>query len=319
MLSRVAESLYWIGRYMERAENVARLIDVNLQLRLDLPQGTSEQWKPLVATTGDLLRYLERSDFTTRESAIEFLTFDSTNPNSISCCLRAARENARAIRQTISSEMWEHLNATYLHLSNGDCRVRALESPHEFFSEIKMAGRLFEGLTDDTLSHGEGWHFCRTGRLQERADKTSRILDLKYHLESPSLSQRAGPIEDIEWSALLRSAGALELYRKRHGRFSRERIVDFLLLDREFPRSVQHCLSGAEESLHAITGTPMGTFRNSAEQLLGQLRSELAFALPQEIIADGLHEYLDFLQLKLNLIGDGVTVTFFVAEPAGIR
>ena len=312
MLSRAADSIYWLGRYMERAENVARFIDVNLHHVLDLPPGTPEQWKPLVAVTGDLYRFLERYETTTRETAIQFLTFDAGNPNSILSCLRAARENARSIREVISSDMWEHLNATFLQVSDDDVFERVRNTPYEFFSELKLAGRLFEGLTDDTMSHGEAWHFCRLGRLVERADKISRIVDFKHFLGG------GAPMEEIEWSLVLQSANALELYRKRHGRLLREKIVAFLVLDREFPRSVQFCLSGAEESLHAITGTPIGTFRILAEQRLGQLRSELAFARAEEILADGLHEFVDALQLNLNLASEAITEAFFVQQSVGV-
>jgi len=297
---------------MERAENAARFIDVNLHHVLDLPPGTPEQWKPLVAVTGDLYRFLERYETTTRETAIQFLTFDAGNPNSILSCLRAARENARSIREVISSDMWEHLNATFLQVSDDDVFERVRNTPYEFFSELKLAGRLFEGLTDDTMSHGEAWHFCRLGRLVERADKISRIVDFKHFLGG------GAPMEEIEWSLVLQSANALELYRKRHGRLLREKIVAFLVLDREFPRSVQFCLSGAEESLHAITGTPIGTFRILAEQRLGQLRSELAFARAEEILADGLHEFVDALQLNLNLASEAITEAFFVQQSVGV-
>ena len=312
MLSRAADSIYWIGRYMERAEQVARLIDINLHHVLDLPPGTPEQWKPLVAITGDLYRFLERYETTTRETAIQFLTFDPGNPNSILSCLRSARENARSIRDVISSDMWEHLNATFLQVSDDDAFERVRQSPYDFFSELKLAGRLFEGLTDDTMSHGEAWHFCRVGRLIERADKISRIVDFKHFLPG------GAPMEEIEWSVVLQSACALELYRKRHGRLLREKVVAFLLLDREFPRSVHFCLTGAEESLHAITGTPTGTFRILAEQRLGQLRSELAFARAEEILAEGLHEYVDTFQLKLNLASDAVSEAFFVQQSVGV-
>jgi len=261
---------------------------------------------------GDLYRFLERYETTSRETAIQFLTFDAGNPNSILSCLRSARENARAIREVISSDVWEHLNATFLQVSDDDAFERVRQAPYDFFSELKLAGRLFEGLTDDTMSHGEAWHFCRLGRLIERADKISRIVDFKHFLPG------GAPMEEIEWSLVLQSASALELYRKRHGRLSRERIVAFLLLDREFPRSVQFCLSGAEESLHAVTGTPTGTFRILAEQRLGQLRSELAYARAEEILAEGLHEYVDVLQLKLNLASDAVSEAFFVPQSVGV-
>ena len=312
MLSRAADSMYWIGRYMERAENIARLIDVNLHLMLDLPPGTPEQWKPLVSITGDLLRFLERGDQTARDPVIDFMTFDTGNPNSIVSCLRSARENARAVRDIIPSMMWEHLNGIYLEVSAAGAPDRVRESPYDFFTEIKLAGRLFEGLSDSTLSHGEGWHFCRLGRLIERGDKISRILDLKHFLGAGRNGTPA-PIEDLEWSSLLQSADALELYRKRHGLFVGARILEFLLLDREFPRSIHFCLTGAEESLHAITGTPIGMFKTPAEQRLGQMRSELAFARAEEILDAGLPEFLDTLQLRLNLAGDAITSEFFVS------
>ncbi|HEX7898462.1 MAG TPA: alpha-E domain-containing protein [Planctomycetota bacterium] len=309
MLARAADSMYWIGRYVERAENIARLIDVHLHLQLDLPPGAPESWKPLVGTTGDLLRFLERYDATTRETALDFLAFDEGNPNSILSCLRSARENARSTRDILSAAQWEHLNATFLEISDDGARARAADAPYDFFGEIRLAGRLFEGLSDDTMLHGEAWHFGRLGRFIERADKISRVLDLPHFIPG-------GAAEEAAWSAVLESAGALELYRKRHGRLKGASAVDFLFLDREFPRSAHFCLAAAEESLHALTGTPAGTFRHAAEQRLGQLRAELAFARGEEIVESGLHDVLDAFQLKLNLAGDAVGERFFVAEEA---
>jgi uncharacterized alpha-E superfamily protein len=317
MLSRVADSIYWMSRYIERAENVARFIDVNLHMMLDLPMGSAEQWAPLVITTGDDVPFTERYGTATQESVMQFLTFDRENPNSIISCLRAARENARSVREIISSEMWEQVNTFYLMVNAAASGGRALESPYDFFSEIKKASHLFEGLTNSTMAHGEGWHFCRLGRLLERADKTSRILDVKYFILLPSAADVGTPFDDIQWAAVLRSTSAFEMYRKRHHLLSPDRIVDFLLLDREFPRSVQYCLIKADESLHAISGTPIGTFRNPAEQHLGQLRAELAYAPVQEILAEGLHEFLDALQTKLNSVGDGIFATFFALRPIG--
>jgi uncharacterized alpha-E superfamily protein len=317
MLSRVADSLYWLSRYIERAENVARFIDVNLHMMLDLPVGATEQWAPLVITTGDDVPFAERYGTATRENVIQFLTFDRDNPNSIISCLRAARENARSVREIISSEMWEQVNTFYLMVNDRAAVDRVTEAPYEFFREIKMASHLFEGLTNATMSHGEGWHFCRLGRLLERADKTSRILDVKYFILLPSVADIGTPFDDIQWAAVLRSTSAFEMYRKRHQHLTPDRIVDFLLLDREFPRSIHYCLIKADESLHAISGTPVGTFRNPAEQYLGQLRAELAYAQVQDIISIGLHEFLDAFQTKLNVVGDSIFVTFFALQPIG--
>ncbi len=315
MLSRVADNLYWISRYIERAENVARFIDVNLHLMLDLPGGATEQWEPLVITTGDDAIFAERYGAASRENVVEFLTFDRANPNSILTCLRIARETARAVRQTISSEMWEQVNTFYLMVTSSTAREQVKEAPYQFFREVKLASHLFEGLTNATMSHGEGWHFCRLGRLIERADKTTRILDVKYFLLLPAVADVGTPIDDIQWAAVLRSASALEMYRKRHHHLTPDQVADFLLLDREFPRSIHYSLIKADESLHALSGTQVGTFCNTAEQRLGQLRSELTYTRVQDIIAAGLHEFLDALQTKLNGIGNTIFDTFFALHP----
>ncbi len=309
MLSRVAESIYWMSRYVERAENVARFIDVNLNMMLD-SSGGDQQWWPLVNTTGDHVDFEKRYGAATQESVIRFLTFDRENPNSMISCLRAARENARSVREIISSEMWLQLNQFYLKVNDAASNGR-MESPHDFYSEAKLASHLFTGITDATMTHGEAWHFCRLGRKLERADKTSRILDVKYFILLRSVADVGTPMDDTQWAAVLRSASAFEMYRKRQGRVSPKGIVQFLLLDPEFPRAIRFCLNAARESLHAISGTPFGSYRNSAEKLLGQLCSDLAYATVDDIVNNGLHEYLDDLQDRMNLVGNGIFETFF--------
>ena len=182
MLSRVADSIYWMGRYVERAENVARFVDVNLNLMLDAPTGVDQQWQPLVNITGDHEGFTKRYGEATQEKVIQFLTFDRENPNSILSCLRAARENARSVREIISSEMWLQLNQFYLMVNSAAVTTNGHETPHDFFTEVKLASHLFAGVTDSTMTHGEAWHFCQLGRKLERADKTSRILDVKYFI-----------------------------------------------------------------------------------------------------------------------------------------
>src|SRR6185436_12387622 len=309
MLSRVADSIYWMSRYVERAENVARFVDVNLNLMLDAPGGSDQQWQPLVNTTGDHADFEKRYGAATQENVIQFLTFDRDNPNSMISCLRAARENARSVREIISSEMWLQLNKFYLMVN--DAAARGLESPHDFYSDVKLSSHLFNGITEATMTHGEPWHFCRLGRMLERADKTSRILDVKYFILLRSVADVGSPLDDIQWAAVLRSASAFEMYRKRHGHISPKGIVQFLLLDPEFPRAIRFSLNAARESLHAISGTPLGTFRTKAEKLLGQLCSDLAYAHVDDILHAGLHEYLDHLQDNMNLVGLGIIETFF--------
>jgi len=315
MLSRVADSIYWMSRYIERAENVARFIAVNLNLSLDLAGAANEQWLPLVITTGDHEEFLRRYPTPTKQNVIQFLTFDRENPNSIMTSLRLARENARAVRESISSEMWEHINRFFLMMVEGGAQAAALETSYDFFDQIRFSGQQFMGVTDATMTHGEGWHFCRLGRSIERADKTSRILDVKYFILLPSPADVGTPYDDIQWSALLRSASALEMYRQRHGRIQPASVVQFLVLDREFPRAVLYCLTKANESLHAISGSAIGGFANPAEQKLGQLRAELAYASAEEIIQGGLHEFVDDLQQRLNSIGESVSNAFFAMRP----
>ncbi len=313
MLSRVADSIYWMSRNIERAENVARFVDVNLNLTLDLPGTSVHQWRPLVDITGDTEVFLKRYGEPTQRNVIQFLTFDTENANSILSCLRAARENARSVREIISSEMWQQVNESYLFVADAVGKTRYSRDPQELFAQVKMASQLFAGVTDATMTHNEGWHFCRLARKLERADKTSRILDVKYFLLLPDVHDIGTAVDDVQWAAVLRSASAFEMYRKRHGRIAPNRIVEFLLLDKEFPRAVHNCLNSARESEHAISGTPMGMFRNPAEQLLGALCSELAYAQVDAIIAAGLHEYLDQLQKGMNTVGFHIQHTFFGA------
>jgi uncharacterized alpha-E superfamily protein len=308
-----------MARYIERAENVARFIDVNLHMLLDLPMRGAEQWEPLVMTTGDWSQFLARYRKATGQNVIQFLTFDQDNPNSILSCLNVARDDARSMRETISSDMWEQLNQFFLMVNGVASDGGHLESPYAFFDAIKKGSQLFDGITMATLSHGEAWHFYLLGRLLERADKTSRLLDFKYFFLLPSAADIGTPVDDIQWAAVLRSASGFEMYRKRHAEIAPDRIVEFLLLDHQFPRSVQYCVTHTDSSVHAISGTPAGMFQNSAERRLGQLRGKLAYAQVDEIIGGGLHEYLDELQVEINLAGDAISATFFGTEITEIQ
>jgi uncharacterized alpha-E superfamily protein len=314
MLSRVADAIYWMNRYVERAENVARFIDVNLHLALDFPEGSS-QWEPLVATTGDSELFAKRYGEASRDNVLHFLTFDRESPNSIISSFALARENARSVREIISSEMWEQVNAAYLMVMEAARSQMALERSHDFYTQVKQASHLFVGSTYLTMSHTEAWHFGRLGRLLERADKTSRILDVKYFLLLPQPTDVGTTLDALHWGALLRSASAFEMYRKRHGGITPAKVVEFLMLDPKFPRSVRYCLSKAERSLHAITGAALGTWTNGAERELGRLNAELSYADTTEVLSRGLHEYIDGLQQRLNYVGSSVFDTFFAMKP----
>ena len=316
LLSRVADAVYWMARYIERAENVARYIGVNLNLQLDLPGDPAQQWQSLIDTSGDSEAYQKRYSVATQHDVIDFLTFDTENPNSIFSCLRSARENARSVRETISSEMWEQVNEMYLHMASQHLAPGAEWLP-EFFRQLRLSSHLFQGVTDGTMTHNEAWHFVRLGRKLERADKTSRILDVKYFMLLPSLSDVGTPYDDIHWSAVLKSVSGLEMYRKIYGRLTPRDIVDFLVMDRDFPRSIHYCIGRADASLRAITGTVPGTFHYTSERLMGRLRSDLDFTPVDQIISEGLHGYLDGLQEKINEIDNALHGDFVDRRPQG--
>ena len=304
MLSRVAESLYWMSRYIERAENAARFLAANDYVSLDFPEGV-DLWQPLVEATGDKSEFDARYSAATPENVAAFLSRDRSNPNSIVSSVEAARENARSVRDFLTLEMWERLNYLYLQIQSGQ------QSGTLPLKEVIRSCQLILGITDATMSRGEGWEFCRIGRMLERADKTSRILDVRFLLSVPKNGEAARPYDDILWAALLKSISALEMYRKSHRLIVPGRVVDFLMLDPEFPRSIHHCLVEAEEAVHAISGTPSRQFVNRAEQLLGRLRAEFDYLNVEEIVETGVHDFVDSLQIKLNDASAAITDTFF--------
>ncbi len=241
LLSRVADAVYWMARYIERAENIARYIGVNLNLQLDLPLDPAHQWQPLIDTSGDTEAFRDRYGEATQARVIEYLAYDTENPNSIASCLRLARENARSVREVISSEMWAQVNSMYLQIQ----AQRSMPEPERLldaFREIRLGCHLFGGVTDATMTHNEPWHFLRLGRKLERADKTSRILDVKYFMLLPSTRDVGTPYDDIHWAAVLKSVSGFEMYRKKYGRITPRDVVDFLVMDREFPRAVSYCI-----------------------------------------------------------------------------
>jgi len=315
MLSRVAESIYWLCRYVERAENIARFINVNWRLMLDMPTARQAQWEPLIQVTGDTELFAERYDSPSRENVVHFLTFDREYPNSIISCLSAARENARTIREIIPADMWEHINSFYLSVQEAASKGNGSHASLDFFQNIVQQSYAFVGITLTTMTHNDGWHFCRVGRMLERADKTSRILDVKYYYLLPSVDDVGTAIDGLQWSALLRSASGLQSYRQKYGRIEISHAVEYLLLDPQFPRSVRYSVSRVQDSLHAISGTPIGSFSNEAERRCGMLMSELAYTEVGDIWTVGLHEFLDASQLKLNGIGEAVFDTFFAIRP----
>ncbi len=315
MLSRAAEALYWMSRYAERAENVARFLDVSLQVTLDLPDAHGDPWAGVIAATGDEELFAARHGAATRDAVVRFLTIDAESPNSIFSCLRLARDNARSIQEAISSEMWEQVNKWYLLVRDAASSGSVLNDPHEFLAAVKEASHLFVGVTYLTMTHGEGWHFGRLGRVLERADQTSRIVDPKQSLVLARPADVVPSPDEVHLAALLRSVSALEMYRKRYGTIEHQKAIEFLVLDKHFPRSIRHCLDKGQESLRVIAGTPSDGAGTRPERLLGRLAAEYEFGVVEEILAGGLHEQLDGLQSKLNDVGMAIFETFFARRP----
>lgn len=311
MLSRTADALYWMTRYIERAENVARFIDVNYNLTLGEDIDAGQQWAPLIYASGDKKLFDKLYDEPRRENVVQFLAFDSRNSNSILSCVTAARENARSVRESLSAPMWEQLNRFYLLVLAAAAEGEQLIDPTDFCDEVKYASHAIVGITYTTMSHGEAWHFSRIGRLLERADKTSRIVDVQYFHLLPSADDIGTPVDLVRWNALLRSTSALTMYRKAHGRSTPQKVADFLLLDRDFPRAMRFCLTRIQTSVSEITGSRPGTFACKTEQLTGRLRTEMDYTAIEEVISQGLHEYIDGFQQRLNQIGEALQDDFF--------
>ena len=317
MLSRVANSLYWMSRYIERAENISRMVDVNIQLLLDFREVNDahmeSHWLPIVQATGDDALFLKLYPRADSHSVCEFLTFSPGNPNSLVACIRDARENARVVRDQITFEMWEEINRLYLFLQSGDARTMWQSNPSDFYYELKSVSLHFQGLANATIPHMEGWMFMQAGKYLERADKTSRILDIRHHTLSALGVPTAtlGTREALEWAAVLRSCSAWDAYRQIHGAdIGPRRVAQLLLLDEDFPRSVEFCLVQLDSALRGISGAQPGRFSNQPEKLSGRLVAELRFSSIDEIFERGLHGCIDALQARFNEIGDTLFETY---------
>lgn len=309
MLSRVANSIYWMSRYLERADNVARFIDVNTHLMLDLSLShENTQWYPLVATSGDDETFNKLYEIADEKSVVRFLTFDNRNPNSILSCIYLARENARTVREAIPVEMWERINELY-HATQDHSRKRSLKDLQDFLSVVRSSGRWFTGLMFNTMSHDEGWKFARMGQMLERADKTARLLDVKYFLLLPRAEYTGTLYDAVQWGAVLKSADALEMYRQEFHTINHADVAQFLLFSRQFPRSVRHCLDAASNALRDI-GAEDGQ-DNRARAEMAMLTSGIHANEAKAVIASGLHEFIDIFQYNLNLVDTAVHETYF--------
>lgn len=312
MLSRVAESLYWMSRYLERADNVSRFIEVNARLLMDMGVDKSHaQWFPLVQTSGDEDDFHKRYEALTDKHVVQFLTFDDENLNSIKSCISMARENARTVREIIPSEIWWKINELY-HAVEENSRKKKFVNLMPLYQQVKDANHYIIGLCENVMTHEQGWHFMRMGRMLERADKTARLIDVKYFALLPRSEQVDSPYDTIEWGAVLKSASGFEMYRKYHHRVSYWRVTDFLMFHDKFPRSMMYCISNAAHSLYLILDHLQIDVPASIE--MANLRKMLQGTTTQDVLKQGLHEYIDDFQQALNKTDYSIYRSFFAAN-----
>ncbi|MFT6862607.1 MAG: putative alpha-E superfamily protein [Akkermansiaceae bacterium] len=313
MLSRVADSLYWLGRYVERAENLARMVEVTRQEDLESfnQSAIGNVWQPVIYATILDEDLSEKQQAALDDDPAYYIALSSLNPTSIAACIALARENARTVRDQLSEEMWLELNAIHLFMTSEVAQERYRSSPEGLFRQIIRFSIIFQGLSQSTIRHDEGWHFSRLGRFIERADKTSRILDtLTFNEEMPS---------QAALMAVLRSCSAFTAYRAQYRtNLSLKKVAAFLFFSPEFPRSIRFCLGRIDATLLAISGTRQGAFSNEAERLAGRALAMANFTQINQLIEDGLHQEIDRFQGRLNEISQSIFEEY-VLLPSAIR
>jgi len=321
MLSRIADALFWMSRYYERAENTARLIDVNINRMLDMgylmeeADSGARYWEPIIRITSPLQEFRRHYPTTTQDAAIEWLTYSADNPHSILACIRHARENALRIRGRITSEMWEQLNTTYLRVRETNLDQIHREGASAYFLRIRRASQLFQGMFASTLPRDEALQWIMLGLLLERADATTRLLDVKYHILLPSVEDVGGPIDNVQWLAVLKSCSAAEAFQRRYvARITPSRVAEFLVLDQAFPRSVRFCFDQIGLSLRSVAlehGTPD---EQPPEMVATHVRHKLSETTISNIIQFGLHQYLLQLQDHCAEISQEISQAYFQAR-----
>lgn len=315
MLSRVANSIFWLARYVERADYVARVLDVNSQLLLDLTDSddadSPNAWLPTISVSGDTGLFKRRYGMANEENTINFILFDRDNPNSICSCIAQARENARTVREQISSEMWEQINRLHLRLRDQEYADFQRIGANEYLNRTKSSIQLFNGIVESMMPQLEAWDFLNLGRYLERADNVSRLIDVKYYALLPHENAVGSAIDLVQWAAVLRSSSAFEAFRRnRRGVITGPRVVEYLLLDHYFPKSIRFSIAAAETHLRRISGDSDHKFSNPATRAMGKLRADLDYAEIDDIIESGLHDYIDKLQSRLIEIAGFIDQTF---------
>jgi uncharacterized alpha-E superfamily protein len=312
MLSRTADHLYWMARYTERAENLARMLEVNQRMSL-LPQGAEiieQGWVATLTIIGLLDAFKQRYDAPTPANALAFLAFDRDNPMSIYSCVRAARENARAVRGTLTSEIWETLNGTWLEMRDASTRSATDAEMGNFFEWVKHRSHLTRGVIQGTMLRDEAWHFTWLGTYLERSDSTARILDVKYHLLLPRGEKVGGAADYYQWSALLHSVSAFGIYRRVYrDLITPRRVAELFVLRDDMPRSLRRCMSQVYMHLCAVRNAHSA----ETERRAGEMQASLHYGRIEDIFSMGLHEYLVQFLGRVRDLGERVSRDFLVS------
>ncbi|MBL8357158.1 MULTISPECIES: alpha-E domain-containing protein [Delftia] len=320
MLSRTADHLYWMSRYTERAENTARMLNVSYDTSMlpQAPQVARKAWQGVLSISELIPAYASRHGEVQREAVLHFMVCDESNSSSIASCLRAARENARAVRGALTTEAWETQNQTWLELKRLLAEGDWERDPGQFFEWVKHRSHLSRGVTLGTMLQDEAFHFLRLGTFIERADNTARLLDVKFHAierdyhgsaRNGASGKAATPFDFYHWSALLRSVSAFEVYRKVYRDvITPERVAELLMLRSDMPRSLLASLLEVVANLESVAN---GQSRET-QRKAGRLLADLRYARIDEILATGLHAYLTQFLDRVHDLGQGISRDFLV-------
>ena len=305
MLSSTADNLYWMGRYIERAENTARILDVSYRSSLMPHPGKSNvsDWQAALAILGEPDSFSQRYGKPTAQALITYMVFDPNNASSIFASIRAARENARALRATITTEMWESLNATWLEISDLDFPKLQRVGFREFFDWVKDRSHLFRGVTQGTMMHDDSMRFVQLGSFIERADNTARLLDTKYHMLLPEVGNVGGAVDYYQWGGLLRAVSAFRMYHQTYSDvITPARVAELLVLKPEMPRSLRFCFDRTMAIIDELSGNRDLTCR----RLAGEMQARLRFGRIEDIMKRGLHDFLTDSIERIAALGDGI-------------
>ncbi|MCA9830933.1 MAG: alpha-E domain-containing protein [Dehalococcoidia bacterium] len=322
LLSRVAESLFWLGRYVERAENTARLLDVAYHGRFEPTDqgmaGALNTWQALIVTLGSHEEYFDGTRTASEADVVQYLTVSPENGTSIVSSLSHAREAARSVRDFLSSEIWVAVNRLYHGSARADIHLIKADGLYDFCDMVRQGAHLFAGAVDGTALHDEGWQWLRAGLMVERADMVTRIVDSKYHLLLQSMDDVGSPVDRYQWGALLRSVSGYEAFVRTHvGGVETEAVVDFMILNPAFPRSLRACVEALVEALQEATAGADRRPRNAVLKTANGLTNRLRYETVESLLESGLHEFLDGAQIELAAVTDAVSAAFFWSSEDG--